>query len=71
MTLTLIISRSTKPSQFQRMASEQHLKEITLTVVLGQFRAFAYKYGNFFQNKISAVKIEQLKSQKVLAAAFI
>lgn len=71
MTVTLIISGSTKPSQFQRMASEQYLKEITLTVVLGQFRAFVYEYGNFFQNKISAVKIEQLKSQKVLAAAFI
>lgn len=54
-TFTLIINLNTKPSHFQCVALEQPLNEITLTVVLGQFKAFVYEYDNFFQNKLSGV----------------
>lgn len=37
---------------------------------MGQFRAFEYEYGNFFQNKLTAVQTEQLKGQEVFIAAF-
>lgn len=69
-TFTLITILNTKPSHFQCAALEQPLKEITLTVISGPLKAFEYEYDHSFQNKLNAVKIEQLKRQRVLAAAF-